>query len=346
MSQHVEQWKDEMRSVYLYGELSRAEQGTPREALFTGLAAEAGKQAALWEEEARRKGEPLPARFRPELRARVVALLVRRLGPRRLRTVLSAMKVRGMSVYSAPLVSGHPTPTRVEEVGRRHQGAGGSGNLRAAVFGASDGLVSNASLIFGVAGGTPDPHLIVLSGVAGLLAGAFSMAAGEYVSVRSQREMLEYQLGLERAELKEYPEAEAVELALIYRSRGLPEAEALEVAHKMLADPERGLDTLAREELGLNPAELGSPRGAAVYSFGSFAAGAILPLLPFLFGGGLPALILAMVLSALGLVSLGAAISLFTGRRALRGGARQLLIGAAAALATFLIGRLIGVSLA
>jgi VIT1/CCC1 family predicted Fe2+/Mn2+ transporter len=341
----VNQWKDEMRSVYLYRVVAKAEQGTPREALFTGLAAEAERQARHWEAVARSAGEAVPAEFAPELRAKVVAALTARLGPKRLRPVLAAMKVRGLSVYSGPLSSGHEMPATLEEVGRRHQGHGGSGNLRAAVFGATDGLVSNASLILGVAGASPTPHVIVLSGVAGLLAGAFSMAAGEYVSVRSQREMLEYQLGLERDELKEYPEQEAAELALIYRARGLPADEALGLAKKLLADPERGLQTLAREELGLNPDELGSPWGAAAASFAAFAGGAFVPLLPFLISAGAPAFVAALGLTAVGLVGLGASISLFTGKGALRGGLRQLLIGAAAGGATFLIGRLIGVSL-
>ena len=144
----------------------------------------------------------------------------------------------------------------------RHRGLGGGGNLRAAVFGVNDGLVSNASLILGIAGANPDPHVVLLAGVAGMAAGAFAMAAGEYVSVRSQRELFEYQIGLERDELEEYPEAEAQELALIYAAKGVPPKEARQLADKLVADPEHALDTLAREELGLNPEELGSPWGA------------------------------------------------------------------------------------
>ena len=345
MSAAVDHWKDEKRSAYLYREVAAAEHGTPFESLFAALAVEAERQAGLWESEVRREGASVPARFRPEARARVVAALVRRLGPRRLKPVLAAMKVRGLSVYSGALPSGHALPTAVEDVGRRHHGPGGGGNLRAAVFGATDGLVSNASLILGVSGASAEPRLVALSGVAGLLAGAFSMAAGEYVSVRSQREMLEYQLGLERAELAEYPEAEAVELALIYRSRGLSEVEARGLAEKLLANPERGLETLAREELGVNPAELGSPWGAALSSLASFAVGAAVPLVPFWVTAGPGALVVTLAASAVGLLALGAATSLFTGRGALRGGLRQLVIGAAAGTATYLIGRLVGVTL-
>src|SRR5204862_7886865 len=163
---------------------------------------------------------------------------------------------------------------------------GGGGNLRAAVFGVNDGLVSNASLILGVAGATADLKVVVMSGVAGMAAGALAMAAGEYVSVQSQRELYEYQIALERDELKQYPEAEAQELALIYAAKGLPAKEADRLAQRMVADPEHALDTLAREELGLNPDELGSPLGAAASSFVSFAAGAALPLLPYFASSG------------------------------------------------------------
>src|SRR5262249_35445991 len=217
------------------------------------------------------------------------------------------------------------------------------GNLRAAVFGVNDGLISNASLIMGIAGATSDNALILLSGVAGLVAGAFSMAAGEYVSMRSQREMYEYQIGLEREELDHYPEAEA--LALIYQERGLPREEALVVAKKIVSDPERALDTLAREELGLNPDDLGSPAGAAAFSFFSFAAGAAVPLLPFIFGAGPAALARAVALVSVALFAVGAALSLFTGRSMLYSGARMLLIGAAAGTFTYWTGKLLGVTL-
>ncbi len=154
------------------------------------------------------------------------------------------------------------------------------------MFGVNDGLVSNASLILGVAGASSDAHVVLLTGVAGMCAGAFAMATGEYVSVRSQRELFEYQIGLEREELAQYPEAEAQELALIYAAKGLPPEEALRLATQIVADPEHALDTLAREELGLNPDELGSPWGAAISSFVSFAVGALLPLAPFMLMSG------------------------------------------------------------
>jgi VIT1/CCC1 family predicted Fe2+/Mn2+ transporter len=182
--------------------------------------------------------------------------------------------------------------------------------------------------------------------VAGLLAGAFSMAAGEYVSMRSQREMFEYQIGLERDELAQYPEEEAGELALIYAARGLPEDEAIALARRMIADPEMGLDTLAREELGLNPEELGSPWAAALSSFFAFLAGGAIPMLPYLLDVQRHPLLIAIVLTAIALFSVGAVLSLFTGRGALWGGLRMLLIGGSAGLVTYLIGDLMGARLA
>ena len=333
-------WREEMRSAYLYRVMAEAESGTPRAELFRGLAVEAENQARIW---ARQAGTTAPE-YAPDLRARMVAALVCRYGPRSLRAVLVAMKVRGLSVYShaAP---GHPVPTTLEDVGKRHRGVSRGGNLRAAVFGVNDGLVSNASLILGVAGASANNSIILLSGVAGLLAGAFSMAAGEYVSVRSQREMFEHQIGLERDELAQYPEEEAEELALIYTARGLAREDALKLAKAIIADPAQALDTLAREELGLNPEELGSPWGVAIFSFLSFAAGALVPLLPFFALSGGSALAVSIGVTALALFAIGAAISLFTGRSALRDGLRMLFIGAAAGALTYAIGRLLGVGL-
>ena len=178
--------------------------------------------------------------------------------------------------------------------------------------------------------------------MAGLLAGAFSMAAGEYVSVRSQREMFEHQIGAERDELRQYPEQEAAELSLIYQARGLTKPDADRAATHLIADPDRALDTLAREELGLDPGALGSPTGAALSSFASFAIGAAVPLAPFLLAAGRAALGASVSLTAAALFGVGCAISLFTGRGALRSGARMLLIGGAAGGVTYAIGRLVG----
>ncbi|MBS0319948.1 MAG: VIT1/CCC1 transporter family protein [Proteobacteria bacterium] len=343
----LESWTEEQRSAWLYRVCAEAEAGSVRGELFTRLAGEALAQAAIWRAQLTARGHPPPGPYVPDSRTRLVATLVRALGPRRLRGVLAAMKVRGMSVYAsggAPL--GHGTPPAAGRVEHRHRGlTGGGGNLRAAVFGVSDGLVSNMGLIFGVAGASAPAHVVVLSGIAGLAAGAFAMAAGEFVSVKSQRELFEYQIGLERDELEQYPEAEAQELALIYAAKGLPRKQAERVAQRIVADPEHALDTLAREELGLNPDDLGSPAGAALSSLVSFALGAAVPVLPFLVGAP-AALTWAIALCALALAGVGALLSLFTGRPAVRSAARLMLLGALAGGGTWLIGRLAGVALA
>lgn len=341
----VDGWCAEKRSAYLYRVVAEVEAGTPRQALFNELAEEADGQAAIWARYAGTKGLGLPQAYAPDVRTRLVAALLRRFGPRAMRSVLAAMKVRGMSIYSKEEPGHHSPGAGVEH---RHRGGSleGGGNLRAAVFGVNDGLISNASLILGVAGANADTGVLLLTGIAGLVAGAFSMAAGEYVSVRSQREMFEYQIGLEREELEHYPDEEAEELALIYAARGIELAAARSMAKALIADPAKALDTLAREELGLNPEDLGSPRGAALFSFVSFAMGAAIPLLPFLVAGGSWSLPVAIILSATALFGVGAAISLFTGRSALASGARMLAIGAAAGMVTWLVGRVVGVTLA
>ena len=348
----AESLSGELAAAWLYRVIAAHERDPRKQRLFEQLAREADGQAAIWERKLRATGiEPQP--FRPDLRTRVVGALVRVLGPARVTHALTAMKVRGMSVYRSAGFSGAITtvgvsalPPKHDEVGEQHTGQSAGGSLRAAVFGVSDGLVSNASLILGVAGAGTDNSVILLTGIAGMLAGAFSMAAGEYVSVRSQREMYEHQIALERAELEEYPDEEAEELALIYHARGMGEAEARAHAAALIADPRSALDTLTREELGLNPGELGSPSGAALSSLVSFAFGSALPLLPFLWLRGPAALGASIALSAAGLFAVGAVTSLFSGGRAMGGGARMLAIGAAAGGATYLIGKMVGVSLA
>lgn len=333
-------WMEETRSAWLYEQLANAESDQRIAALFRALRGEASKQSLTWAAIAEREGRPLP-RFAPGFRERLTIALARKLGPRRVKPLLAAMKIRGLSSYDAA-VPGHATPLRLEDVGGRHKGFGG-GNLRAAIFGANDGLVSNTSLILGVIGASASTEATITAGIAGLLAGALSMASGEYVSVRSQRELFEYQIELERQELAEYPEAEAAELALIYRARGLSETEARSLADRLTSDPKVALDVLAREELGLNPDDLGSPWGAAGFSFISFTIGALIPLIPFFLGGTLPhAGYIGAALAAVGLFGTGAALSLFTGRSAFLGGLRMLGIGAGAGALTWFIGTLFG----
>jgi VIT1/CCC1 family predicted Fe2+/Mn2+ transporter len=333
-SEDDRRWREEMTASWLTDAAARAEKDPAIARLFRKLAEESAQQAALI---APKDAPP----FRPPLRAKAIAGLLSLFGPKRLRGVLAASKVRGVSAYSGP-VAGHAMPTSAEGIGARHRGAGG-GSLRAAVFGVNDGLVSNTSLVMGMAGASVANDVVFLTGVAGLLAGAFSMAAGEFVSVRTQREMFEHQIAQEKEELMRYPAEEAEELALIYEARGVPIEEARALAKKLVADPKVALDTLAREELGLNPDDLGSATGAALWSVLAFSTGAILPLLPFLVGAPSPIAVAAGVAAA-ALFGVGAVMSLFSGRNALLGGLRMLLIGSAAGAATFFIGGLFGVA--
>ncbi len=334
----------EHQSAYLYRIMTQVETDKRKGRLFESLAEEAEIQAKVWAEQIKSTGEPAPSAYRPTVRVHLVAALIRHVGIRRIFPILTAMKVRGLSVYRS-LPTGHAMPPSPQEESQRHRGMGSGGTLRAAVFGINDGLVSNTSLILGVAGATNDPQVVLLSGIAGLLAGAFSMAAGEYISMRSQRELFEYQIGLEKEELDLYPEEEAEELALIFHARGVSMDEARKLGSSLVQDPQNALDTLAREELGLNPEDLGSPWGAAFFSFMSFALGGVVPLLPFGLGCGPNAVPLAALLASIGLFSVGAALSLFTGRRPLWNGLRMVLIGAIAGITTYAIGSLLGVTL-
>ena len=227
----------------------------------------------------------------------------------------------------------------------RHAAADG-GRLRAAVLGVNDGLVSNFSLVMGVAGGTSNPDFVRLAGVAGLLAGAFSMAAGEYVSMRSQRDAYEHQLRIEEAELREWPEEEEEELVLIYQAKGLSREESERIAEQIMARPEVALETMAREELGFDPARLGSPWGAAFSSFGAFVAGALVPILPYLLDAGGLAFMMSGVLGTAALLLVGGTLAATSGRSPAWGALRMLLAGGAAAAVTFGIGHLIGLSIA
>ncbi len=326
-----ENWYEEKRSAYLYRVLAIRETNETRKKLFNELAELATRQAEIWEREIKKSNQPIPE-FHPDFRTHIVKALIQWFGTKPLRFILSAMKIRGMSMFAEP--------TNHHE--NRHRGLTAAGNLRAAVFGVNDGIVSNMSLILGVAGATTNLHFILLSGVAGLLAGACSMGAGEYVSMRSQREFFEYQIEIERNELEEYPEEEAAELAAIYRARGIPKEDAEKLAQVLISDPEKALATLAREELGLNPNELGSPWGAAISSFISFAIGAFIPLIPFLFGDYRWNFLISTVLTGITLFCIGTVLSLFTNRSAIRSGLRMLLIGAGAGILTYVIGHLFG----
>jgi VIT1/CCC1 family predicted Fe2+/Mn2+ transporter len=343
VSDGLDSWDHEKESAWLYRRVADRESDPLKSQLFRKLGEAAEDQARKWESlQPQRRFE-----FRPSMRARVVAGLADQIGPRAARNVLAAMKLRGLSIYTSTTAPGHVMPTSVSQVGERHRGGVSGGNLRATVFGINDGLVSNAALVMGVAGSGAAPSIVLMTGAAGLLAGALSMAAGEYVSVRSQRDMYEYQISLEKEELAEYPEEEAEELALIYEARGMDIEQARTFARSLLGNPDHALDVLAREELGLNPDDLGSPLGAASSSFLAFALGAVIPLAPFLIG--LPAHSVmgwTIGVTAIALAAVGMLISLFTGRNAWLGAARMVAIGGGAGVIAWLVGSWLGVALA
>jgi VIT1/CCC1 family predicted Fe2+/Mn2+ transporter len=246
------------------------------------------------------------------------------------------------TTHLAPEMSAEAIAQTAAAHAHEHRDVNG-GWLRPAVFGAMDGLVSNFSLLSGVVGGSVGHSAVVLTGLAGLFGGAFSMAAGEYTSVASQRELVQAELAAERLELERNPQAELAELAQLYVRRGVEPALAYEVARQLTVDPEHALDVHAREELGVDPNDLPSPLVAAVSSFGSFALGAVLPLLPFLLGA--TSLLPVLAVALLGLFACGAVVAKVTARSWWFSGVRQLVLGAAAAGVTFLLGHLIGTAI-
>jgi len=339
---------EERASAYLYAAMERVESGKYAR-LFAHLREASEKQASIWEQHLRERGCAVP-KYRPGLREKLVRVLLGWFGPRRMLPVLAAMKVRGLTIYRSGTTVTEATEEALSTATamtseKWHRAAQGGGALRAAVFGVNDGLVSNASLIIGVAGGAhDDPAVILLAGVAGLLAGGFSMAAGEYISVATQRELFEHQIALEKAEMSAFPEEEVAELSTVYQAKGLTAEEANRLATRIVSDPVHGLDTLAREELGLDPEGLASPTAAATASFASFAVGALIPLAPYLLMYGPSALWGTLVVTEVSLLLIGALMSLFTGRNAWWSALRMALLGSAAAAITYLIGSWLGVS--
>lgn len=355
--------RGEREAAALYRSLADAESGERRE-VFLELADIEDRHAAHWEDRLRTWGAGVPTPRGPGLRTRALGLAARRLSTDRVLPLIERAERADAGKYDADpdapramaadersharrlqhLGDGRPTPK--EAIARREDWhrADRSGALRAGVFGVSDGLVSNTSLVMGFAGSGSSRSVILLAGVAGLLAGAFSMAAGEYVSVTSQREMFEREIALEARELEEKPEEERDELVLLYRAKGLSREEARAIADTIMKDKVAALDTLAREELGLDPSELGSPWAAAGSSMVTFALGALVVVLPYLVAGGSPALFAAIGLSVLAMLGVGAFLGSMNRRSVVRSALRQLLVGGLAALVTFGVGRLIGVS--
>ena len=237
----------------------------------------------------------------------------------------------------------HPHRDEPEGPGHEHRDITG-GWQRAAVFGVSDGLTTNVALILGISAAHPAPAFVRLAGIAGMVGGAFSMSAGEWLSMRAQSELMERELALERRELARAPERERRELAAIYRGRGIDRDTAEAMAHQVMSDPETALEVHAREEMGINPASLGSPISAAVASFLTFALGALVPLLPFFWGRGNGAVVTAIAMAAVAAVLVGAALARFTGRSFVFSAVRQVLICAAAAAVTYGLGHVVGLS--
>jgi vacuolar iron transporter family protein len=362
LAQFRELWADELGGAALYRALAdHADER--RRPIFLALAEAEERHAAHWAERLREGGVTDLTPPRLPFRIRVLRRLAKWLGTETVLPIVlraeAADADRYRDVAAAPAVmaaqetmhgkvvaamrGGDSAGGRIAASEGRHR-AGIGGTLRAAVFGVNDGLVSNFSLVMGVAGGTSNKSIVLLAGVAGLVAGAFSMASGEWVSVRSQRELYENELRIEQQELSAFPEEEREELELIYQAKGIDPEEAKALVDNIMQRPDVALDTLAREELGFDPGTLASPWVAAGSSFAAFAAGAFLPVVPFFIGSGVAAAVTSALLSVLALFGVGAAISVFTGRHAGRSGLRMAAIGAVVATATFLVGKVVGVS--
>ena len=358
--------QDEIDGAAVYRAMAEREARPELVKIFTRLAEAEERHAGFWEDRLRRAGQRVPAR-RPSLRSRVMVWLARRFGASFVVPVVASMESMARATYDAQpeaqgtgmaqqersharllgVIAGSSQQSGIEggalaRLEGRHRGVGANA-LRAAVLGANDGLLSNLSLVMGVAGAALDNHAILVTGMAGLLAGAFSMAVGEWVSVQSGRELNQRQLDVEKDEIAEAPEEEAEELQLIYESKGVPREEARGLAKHMLSDKTTAIDALAREELGIDPNELGgSPWTAAFTSFSLFALGAAVPVVPFALLSGSAAIATSIGLSAVSLFFIGAAITLLTGRSILFSGGRQLVFGLVAAAVTFGAGRLVG----
>jgi vacuolar iron transporter family protein len=348
----------------LYESLSEAERDIHLAELYKRMAETEQRHADVWADYLTKSGEQVPT-YAPGWRIHMIIWLAKRFGVNSVLPMVSSME-RGAShdydTQPEARAAGMPKDERsherlfrsVEITGGgvagpalarfegRHRGTGGNA-LRAAVLGASDGLTTNLSLVMGVAGANLPGHTILFTGLAGLLAGALSMSIGEWLSVQSARELYTHQIDVERQELIEMPEEEREELALIYESKGIDRETANRMAEHIMAQGDTALDTLAREELGIDPEELGgSAWTAAIMSFMLFAVGAIIPVIPFAFGSGTLAVLFSLFLGTLGFFIIGVGITLTTGAPLLKSAGRQVLLGLAAAAITFGLGSLVG----
>jgi vacuolar iron transporter family protein len=366
VNRYLANLKDERSSAALYRVMSEHEKNEQIAEIYLRLAETEDAHAEAWTKRLTDAGVVVPT-FRPSARTRMLMWLARSFGVDVVVPTLSKMEVKGSNDYrnqpeALDMVSVERSHAHLlQQIGKtsgtgmegstlarlegRHRAAGGSA-LRAAVLGASDGLLSNFNLIMGVAGAELTNANILLTGFAGLLAGAISMALGEWISVQSSRELYQKQIDTEKEEIAAAPGEEVEELVLIYQARGMDETSARRLAAKLMDNPDTAIDALARDELGIDPQELGgSAWEAAITSFLLFAAGAVAPVLPFLVLQGSAAIIASVALSTVGLFAIGSAITLFTGRSILYSGMRQVFFGLAAAAAVFVVGRLVGVSL-
>lgn len=355
--------QDELDSAALYATLAEHEADARLAEVYRRLAAAERRHADHWIARIREQGGMPPAHVLG-WRTRVLQWMARRFGAASVASMIASQEMADAKRYAgvsdrAPgmdadergharalraIVGGGANGPLIARIEGRHRGATGNA-LRAAVLGANDGLLSNLSLIMGVAGASLASREIIITGFAGLVAGAGSMALGEWLSVQSSRELFEKQIDVEQQELRASPEEEQEELALIYEAKGLGPAEARDVAKRLMVTESSALDTLAREELGIDPAELGgSAYQAAAASFFLFAVGAIIPLVPFMLLSGRTAVIASVCASGVGLFAIGAAITVLTGRSVWFSGSRQVLVGLAASALTFGIGRLVGMS--
>ncbi len=358
----------ERNTTLLYERLAETEPNADLAAVYRRLAESERQHVAFWEDKLRDAGATVPP-FRLSWRTRILRSLAARFGAGFVLPTIAGIEQQAGGEYDGQPdaeAAGLPRHERsharifrqlsrntaglegsaVARFEGRHRGAGGNA-LRAGVLGANDGLVSVFSLVMGVAGAGVGNRTILLTGFAGLLSGALSMALGEWLSVQSSRELYQHQIDIEREELAEMPEEEKAELALIYQAKGVPADSARQMAERLLSDETTALDTLAREELNIDPAELGgSAWTAAITSFVLFALGAIIPVFPYLFWSGTTGIVASAVASTIGLFVVGAAITLMTGRNALYSGLRQVAFGLAAAAITFGVGALIGVNVA
>ena len=358
----------EVDGAALYRALADAETDPRLKDVYGRLAAVEEGHAEFWRKQLDRIGARV-GRLRLGWRTRALAWLAHRFGPQFVLPTVNTLEQRDSGQYDAQaeaVAGGLPAAERsharvvqaiesstpgglqgsaLARLEGRHRAMGGNA-LRAAVLGANDGLVSNLSLVMGVAGAAVAEKTILLTGLAGLVSGACSMAMGEWLSVNSSREFYQKQIAIEKSELEYAPEEEIEEIALIYEAKGLPRPQAAALAQQMMANKDTALDTLVREELGIDPDELGgSAWTAGASSFLLFSVGAIFPVAPFLFLGGRTAVVASLVASGVALAAIGAGTSLFTGRSIAFSAFRQLLIGYAAAAITYAIGMLAGVTI-